>query len=176
MNRKEYYAHIITLVLFFVLVPGGLWLQNYHKSQGEKIKELIVQKEELEGDIKWLKRELELQEDKHQEEMNKLKPRRWKGMASWYGDVDEECEGCREDRRMSNGRVFDETKNTIAFNWLSLNSIVRVTNLSNGLSEIVTVTDTGGFNGLGRIADLSKGVKNKLECEDLCHVQVEEIL
>lgn len=103
-------------------------------------------------------------------------PRQWTGKGSWYGEAPEECLGCSASLTMANGERFNEDAMTVAFNWLPLNSMVTVRNLDNGEIFEARVTDTGGFNELGRIVDLSKGLKNRLGCSDLCNVEVTEII
>jgi len=74
---------------------------------------------------------------------------------------------------MANGEVLDDMKKTLAFNDAPLGTEVKVTNMSNGVSTQATVTDTGGFKELGRIADLSVATKKVIGCNDLCQVKVE---
>ena len=76
---------------------------------------------------------------------------------------------------MANGDRFDDDEYTVAFNWLPLNSWVSITNTLTGDVCYAVVTDTGGFNELGRIVDLSPAVKDFIGCTDLCEVRVEEI-
>jgi rare lipoprotein A len=57
-------------------------------------------------------------------------------------------------RRMANGDRFDPSLNTAAHRTLPLGTMVRVTNLDNGRSVVVRVTDRGPFTR-GRIIDLS---------------------
>lgn len=97
----------------------------------------------------------------------------YKGIASYYSH--DGCIGCRADQLMANGERFDENALTIAFNDLPLNTEVEVTNNANGYTTFAKVTDTGGFNALGRIADLSLGVKNKIKCTDLCDVTIQDV-
>ena len=59
--------------------------------------------------------------------------------ATWYGESDEECLGCRADRKMANGDRYDETAYTAAANWLPLNSLVLFTYGSE--SVVVRITD-----------------------------------
>jgi len=98
----------------------------------------------------------------------------WTGTASYYSEAG--CVGCSADLRMANGEVFDENDMTIAFNRLPLGTLVVVTNTLNGQAVVAKVTDRGGFESLGRIADLSKGVKEVINCTDLCEVQIKEIV
>jgi rare lipoprotein A (peptidoglycan hydrolase) len=70
------------------------------------------------------------------------------GMASWYGD---QFHG----RRTSSGQRFDMHGYTAAHRTLPFGTKLRVTNLANGRSVMVTVNDRGPF-GHGRIIDLSK--------------------
>jgi rare lipoprotein A (peptidoglycan hydrolase) len=102
----------------------------------------------------------------------------WSGKASWYGEADHECLGCRADRLMANGERFNENARTVAFNRLPLGSRVIVTNLTNGESVEAIVTDTGGFEQLDdpRIIDLSKATAQLIGCEGLCQVKVAEVL
>lgn len=96
----------------------------------------------------------------------------WTGIASWYGEADEECLGCRGDRLMANGERFDEAAMTVAFNRAPLGTRLHVLNPATGKGAIVEVTDTGGFEALGRLMDLSRGVKDALSCNGLCYVEV----
>jgi len=110
-------------------------------------------------------------------EVQKLKEERapataqtWRGIASYYSQAG--CLGCREDFITASGEVFDENKPTLAFNWLPMGTQVSVTNTANGKTITAKVNDTGGFNELGRIADLSKGLKEAIGCDDLCNVEI----
>lgn len=71
------------------------------------------------------------------------------GIASWYGTV-------YHHRKAANGEIYDQNGLTAAHKTLPLNSMVRVTNLSNGKSVVVRVTDRGPFVG-DRVIDLSLG-------------------
>jgi rare lipoprotein A len=65
---------------------------------------------------------------------------------------------------------------TIAFNKLPLGSKVRITNLDNGKSVEAIVTDRGGFEKLGRIADLTPAVRDALNTKtDITQVEIEVI-
>ncbi len=69
------------------------------------------------------------------------------GLASWYGPP-------YHNRKGADGTVYDENAMTAAHKTLPLGSTVRVTNLSNGASAVVRITDRGPFVG-ERIIDLS---------------------
>ena len=69
------------------------------------------------------------------------------GIASWYGPP-------YHNRKGANGEVYDMNALTAAHKTLPLNSLVRVTNLANGSSTVVRITDRGPFIG-DRIIDLS---------------------
>ena len=97
----------------------------------------------------------------------------WNGTASYYSEAG--CVGCRADLLMANGKSFKDEGMTVAFNKLPLGAFVEVTNVSNGQAVTVEVTDRGGFEPLGRIIDLSKGVKEVINCSDLCEVKVKEL-
>ena len=74
-----------------------------------------------------------------------------RGEASHYG-VGDGYHG----RTAADGSRFDAYGLTAAHPWLPFGSKLRVTNLSNGRSVTVRVTDRGPFVG-GRIVDLSYG-------------------
>jgi len=69
------------------------------------------------------------------------------GNASWYGVP-------FHGRRASNGETYDMYKLTAAHRTLPFETMVRVTNLNNGKSTIVRITDRGPFVD-NRIIDLS---------------------
>lgn len=70
------------------------------------------------------------------------------GIASWYGEP-------FHGRKTANGAIYDMNKMTAAHKTLPLPTDVRVTNLENGRSIVVTVNDRGPF-AHSRIIDLSK--------------------
>lgn len=69
------------------------------------------------------------------------------GIASWYGIP-------FDGRRASDGEIFDMRLPVAAHRTLPFGSIVRVTNLNNGLQTEVRIIDRGPFVA-GRIIDLS---------------------
>jgi rare lipoprotein A len=77
------------------------------------------------------------------------------GMASWYGAP-------YHNRRGSNGEVYNMHAMTAAHLTLPLGSIVRITNLKNGHSALVRITDRGPFV-VGRIVDLSLAAAKALD-------------
>lgn len=77
------------------------------------------------------------------------------GNASWYGNP-------FHGRRSSNGEVYDMNKFTAAHRTLPFDTVVRVTNLSNGKSTVVRITDRGPFVG-NRIIDLSRAAAAEIE-------------
>lgn len=77
------------------------------------------------------------------------------GYASWYGTV-------YHRRKAANGEVYDQDGLTAAHRELPLNSVVRVTNLKNGKSVIVRITDRGPFV-TDRIIDLSAGAAKAID-------------
>jgi len=76
------------------------------------------------------------------------------GIASWYGPP-------YHNRRASNGQIYDMHAMTAAHRTLPLGSIVRVTNVENGSSVLVRITDRGPFIE-GRIVDLSQAAASEL--------------
>ena len=77
------------------------------------------------------------------------------GNASWYGPP-------FHGRRSSNGEVYDMNKLTAAHRTMAFNTMVRVTNLSNGKTVVVRITDRGPFIE-NRIIDLSKAAAQEIE-------------
>lgn len=76
------------------------------------------------------------------------------GIASYYGKA-------FHGRTTASGDVFNMHALTAAHKTLPLNSLVRVTNLENGLSVIVRVTDRGPYHG-NRLIDLSYAAAKRL--------------
>jgi rare lipoprotein A len=76
------------------------------------------------------------------------------GLASWYG-------GDWEGRRTASGESLDGHEFTAAHRTLPLHSRVRVTNLANGRSIMVRITDRGPHKK-GRIIDLSQSAAEQL--------------
>lgn len=77
------------------------------------------------------------------------------GNASWYGAP-------FHGRKASNGERYDMYKLTAAHRTLPFNSMVRVTNLSNGKTTTVRITDRGPFVD-NRIIDLSLAAAREIE-------------
>jgi rare lipoprotein A len=77
------------------------------------------------------------------------------GNASWYGVP-------FHGRRASNGEVYDMNKLTAAHRTLPFDTVVRVTNLSNGKSTVVRITDRGPFVD-NRIIDLSMAAAREID-------------
>src|SRR3990167_7193183 len=95
------------------------------------------------------------------------------GRASYYSVAG--CLGCRTDRLMANGQRLDDSTPTVAYNYLPLNTKIKIVNTDNGKTIIVPVTDRGGFERHGKIADLSLATKNILQCDDICNIKINEI-
>jgi rare lipoprotein A len=77
------------------------------------------------------------------------------GNASWYGVP-------FNGRRASNGEIYDMYKLTAAHRTLPFETIVRVTNLNNGKSTVVRITDRGPFVD-NRIIDLSLAAAREVD-------------
>lgn len=75
------------------------------------------------------------------------------GMASWYGP---------SGHRTADGEKYNGTGMTAAHKTLPLGTIARVTNLANGESVMVRITDRGPFSH-GRILDLSESAAKKID-------------
>jgi len=77
------------------------------------------------------------------------------GMASWYGPN-------YHHHRAANGDVYDQDGITAAHRTLPLGSIVKVTNLKNGVTLTLKITDRGPFVP-DRMLDLSIGAAKALQ-------------
>jgi hypothetical protein len=77
------------------------------------------------------------------------------GLASWYA-------GTRKHKRTANGELMANNALTAAHRYLPMNTMVRVTNLNNGLSILVRINDRGPFID-GRVIDLSPGAAMVLD-------------
>ncbi len=82
-------------------------------------------------------------------------PNAAEGVASWYGPG-------FEGNLTANGEVFDTSKLTAAHQTLPFDTLVRVTNLENGLAVVVRINDRGPFVD-GRIIDLSRAAAERLD-------------
>jgi rare lipoprotein A len=91
------------------------------------------------------------------------------GVASWYGKF-------FQGRTTASGEPFDENQFTCAHRTLPLGSVLRVTNLRNNKSVIVTVNDRGPVPE-SRVIDLSWAAADALGFSDrgLAPVKVELI-
>lgn len=89
------------------------------------------------------------------------------GKVSWYG-------GDFHGNKMANGKVYDKYRLTAASPLIKgtnkpkykFGTKLKVTNLKNKKSVVVTITDTGGFRRYGRELDLSKGAFDKIASLD----------
>jgi len=88
----------------------------------------------------------------HQAKQGKI---RYIGTASWYGAQ-------HQGRKMANGKRFDRHKLTAASWYFPLGTKLRVENVKNGQSVVVTVTDRGPNLRLHRILDLSQAAAERL--------------
>lgn len=91
------------------------------------------------------------------------------GIASWYGPG-------YHGRPMANGKSFNQYAMTMACNHIKLGTMVRITNLNNGLSALVEVTDRGPFVK-GRLFDVAFAVAVTLDFhrEGLAKVKIDVI-
>lgn len=94
----------------------------------------------------------------------------WEGIASYYSRAG--CLGCSWNMLMANGEPLDDEAPTLAFMRAPLNSWVLVENIENGLASMARITDRGGFEPYGRIADLSLGLRYAIGGEDLTQVRI----
>lgn len=93
------------------------------------------------------------------------------GNASYYS-IDG-CLGCNPGRIMANGEKLDDGRLTLAYNHLPMNTVVTVRNTQTGAMVRATITDTGGFERHGKIADLSVATRDALGCGSTCPIAIE---
>ena len=77
------------------------------------------------------------------------------GKASWYGIR------CNGGSRTASGERLTNGAATAAHKTLPMGTQVRVTNLSNGKSEVVRINDRGPYTK-GRVIDVTEGVAQRL--------------
>ncbi len=77
------------------------------------------------------------------------------GVASWYGPG-------FHGKSTANGERYDQSERTAAHRTLQMPSIVRVTNLDNGMSTVVRINDRGPF-ARSRVIDLSRTAAEELD-------------
>lgn len=94
----------------------------------------------------------------------------WIGRASYY--TINGCIGCNAHRIMANGERLNDSRRTLAFMKTALNTRVLVENRNTGLRTVATVTDRGGFESRGWIADLSLATRNAIGGSDLTPVRI----
>jgi rare lipoprotein A len=92
------------------------------------------------------------------------------GTAAWYG-------GSYIGRRTTSGERLDTTHATAAHRSLPLNSLARVTNLRNGRSVVVRVTDRGPLDR-SRLIDMSPRAAEELRMKEagVVPVKVEQVV
>lgn len=76
-------------------------------------------------------------------------------LASHYG-------GRHNGRLTASGAVFDENEFTAASPWIEFGKRIRVTNIANGRSVTVRITDRGPHPRLGRGLDLSTAAAREI--------------
>lgn len=91
------------------------------------------------------------------------------GYASWYG-------GERHGMRTAGGGKFDKNELTAAHRTLPLHSKARVTNMANGRTVMVRITDRGPSRK-GQIIDLSQSAAEQIGMKrrGVARVQVEPV-
>ena len=100
-----------------------------------------------------------------QEEFNHVES----GVASWYGPG-------FHGKSTANGEAYDQSARTAAHRTLQMPSIVRVTNVDNGLSTVVRINDRGPF-ARSRVIDLSRTAAQELDIvrNGTAHVRIEQL-
>jgi len=100
-----------------------------------------------------------------QEEFNHVET----GVASWYGPG-------FHGKSTANGEPYDQSARTAAHRTLQMPTIVRVTNLDNGMSTVVRINDRGPF-ARSRIIDLSRAAAQELDIvrNGTAHVRIDQL-
>lgn len=77
------------------------------------------------------------------------------GIASWYGPA-------FHGKRTANGEIYDKFELTAAHRTLPFNTLVKVTNTTNGKSVIVRINDRGPYVG-PRVIDISRAAAERID-------------
>jgi rare lipoprotein A len=131
------------LILFIVLLGTSFFAQSIliGKKDAKTISKDSVKK------VKSLEKELAIA-DSLAANKDKFKPYKKTARASYYANK-------FHGRRTASGRVYDMNKLTAAHKTLPFGTKIRVTNISNGKTVVVEITDRGPYVR-GREIDLSK--------------------
>lgn len=89
------------------------------------------------------------------------------GVASWYGVP-------HHGRKTASGEIYNMHSLTAAHRSIKFGTKVKVTNLKNNRSVIVTINDRGPF-AKGRIIDLSHAAKQQIGMDGTAKVSLEII-
>ena len=89
------------------------------------------------------------------------------GEASWYGPG-------FEGRKTASGERFSTYEFTAAHKTLPFGTLLKVTNLENNLFVIVRINDRGPYVR-GRILDLSRAAKEKIDMGGTAKVRIQQI-
>ena len=103
--------------------------------------------------------------------INPLQGQPLQGLASWYSESDPGIL-----KNTANMEIFDDQQLTCAMWDIPFNTLIRVTNLSNGKSVVVRVNDRGPARRLvsqGRIIDLSKAAFAEIADLDKGLIEIE---
>ena len=92
------------------------------------------------------------------------------GKASYYSTK------CNGGSKTASGQKLVNTSNTVAHKTLPFGTLLKVTNLKNGKSEICQVSDRGPYKR-GRIVDVTVGVAKKLGfiSQGIANVKIEVV-
>lgn len=168
-------AVIITGSIFIVLF---FWFAGYKFSETYKLQNPVILRSPIikryndtAKKSKALKTQIKAKDLKPIVENNRLQ---LKGTASHYNRAG--CLGCDPNFIMANGKPLIDENLTLALTpeivkkYKLMNKNVRIKNIKTGREIVATVTDTGGFGKLGRIADFTDATRDALGCGGLCEV------
>lgn len=179
LMTRERLIKIALIVLWTILIA---WFFSYYSLRSPILlqspivsKELKIKKKETER----LKKKTQVSPtetpDKETERLNNPQ-NQIHGVASHYNRAG--CLGCSPGFIMANGQPLIDSALTLALTpylvntYNLMNKTVKVCNVDNNKSTLVKVTDTGGFGALGRVADLTDGTRNAIDCARLCNVEI----
>ena len=146
--------HKYSLIVLIIFLIGCTPAPRYHSSISKKKttiqKTATVSSQNNEAKIK-------VKKSSNKKKQPKFNPdkKTYKGLSSYYG---KQFHG----KLTANGEVYDMYGLTAAHKIFPLNTICRVTNLSNDKSLIIRINDRGPYVG-DRILDCSYGAAKKLD-------------
>ncbi|WP_068597589.1 septal ring lytic transglycosylase RlpA family protein [Vaginella massiliensis] len=159
--KKGIISLLLMLTIFPIANADGKIRVNDESVLLEVLKTEIVPNHEkqfvnfvVEDTIEQKKEEISLEEKKELDDLIDRSASIATGVVSWYG---EKFHG----RKTASGEVYDKHELTAAHKTLPFGTKVRVTNIKNGKSVVVTINDRGPYVK-SRVLDLSQAAFNEI--------------